>query len=198
MEIIFNKNCVETKQIDGEPCILMTELIKLSGVHFTQIYQKIRNKYSLKKYLRGGRRYRYITLEGCIKVLESFREPNDALINVFKDVKEPLFEKKIPAEQLIDIEMKRLDNEKLDFDDLKQRVSLLEAKTNDIVADSSISQSQFKERIEDLENKLEDVENNLEDIENNLSYINDKPNQSSFKDLLKECIKEIIKEELCK
>ena len=193
MEIIFNKNCVETKEIDGEPCILMTELIKLSGVHFTQIYQKLRQKYSLHKYIRGGCRKRHITLEGCIKLLELFREPNDALINEIKNTleRESTFEKKIPAEQLIDIEMKRLDNEKLDFENLNQRVSNLEVKTNDIVAGLSISESRFKERIEDLENKLEDVENNL-------SYINDKPNQSSFKDLLKECIKEIIKEELRK
>ena len=187
MEIIFNKNCVETKEIDGEPCILLTELINLSGIHFTQIYRKLRQKYSFHKYLRGGSRCRYITLEGCIKLLESLREPNDALINVLKDCTKQEEPSKAPTpEKLIDLEMKRLENEKLDFSDLEKRVSLLEVKSNDIVADSCMSKAQFKERIEDLENKLEDVENNL----------NDKPNQSSFKDLLKECIKEIIREEL--
>ncbi|MBQ4156227.1 MAG: hypothetical protein IJD90_05430 [Clostridia bacterium] len=52
MEIIFNKKLVETKEIDGEPCILITELIELAGVHFKQIYQKIRKKYSLHKYMK--------------------------------------------------------------------------------------------------------------------------------------------------
>lgn len=195
MEIIFNKNCVETIEIFGEPCIKITELIELAGVHFTQIYQKLRKKYSLHKYLRGGSRNRCITLEGCIKVLESFREPNDTLINEIKktqerfDVKEPAFEKKIPAEQLIDLEMKRLDNEKLDFDDLKQRVETLGNKINDIEVGNSL----FGSHVQDF---VDSVYDRLDDIENNLGQLNDKPNQSSFKDLLKECIKEIIKEEL--
>ena len=195
MEIIFNKNCVETKQIDGEHCILVKELIALSGVYFTDIYQKLRKKYSLHKYIRGKKRNRYITLEGCVKILESFREPNDALINEIKktqerfDVKEPAFEKKIQAEQLIDLEMKRLDNEKLDFGKLEERVSLLEVKTNDMTVSASLAQSHFQDCITKIDGRLMDVENNL-------SYINDKPNQSSFRDLLKECIKEIIREEL--
>lgn len=195
MEIIFNKNCVETKEIDGEPCILITELIELAGVHFTQIYQKLRNKYSLHKYIKGKSRNRYITLEGCIKILELFREPNDALINEIKkvqerfDVKEPEFEKKIPAEQLIDLEMKRLDNEKLGFGKLEERVSLLEVKTNDMTVSASLAQSHFQDCITKIDDRLMDIENNL-------GQLNDKPNQSSFKDLLKECIKEIIREEL--
>lgn len=182
MEIIFNKNCVETKEIDGEPCILLTELINLSGVHFTQIYQKLRQKYSLHKYIRGGCRKRYITLEGCIKILESFGEPNDALINVFKDC---LYPKKTETETLalekfVDVEMKRLDNEKLDFGKLEERVKKLE---DDVFC---------------IDAKLIDVVDRLIYIENNLSYLNDKPNQqdTSFKTLLKECIKEIIREEL--
>lgn len=197
MEIIFNKKLVETKEIDGEPCILIKQLIELADIHFTQVYKKLRNTYSLKKYTRGGGRNRYITLEGCVKVLESFREPNDALINVLKDCTKQEEPSKAPTpEKLIDLEMKRLDNEKLDFSDLEKRVSLLEVKSNNIVADSCISKAHFQKRIEDSENKLEDLEANLRDIDNHLSYLNDKPNQSSFKDLLKECIKEIIKEEL--
>ncbi len=197
MEIIFNKNCVETKEIDGEQCILLTELINLSDIHFTEIYQKIRNKYSLHKYIRGGGRKRYITLEGCIKVLESFREPNDALINEIKktqerfDVKEPSFEKKPDPEAIVDLEMKRLDNEKLDFGKLEKKISKLE----DNLTSSNLS---TKEYIGFLENKIFVIDDKILDIENNLSYLNDKPNQSSFKDLLKECIKEIIKEELCR
>lgn len=197
MEIIFNKNCVETKQIDGEPCILIKELIELAGVHFTQIYQKLRNKYSLHKYLRGGSRNRCITLEGCIKVLESFREPNDALINEIKntlerfDIKEPEFEKKIPAEQLIDLEMKRLDNEKLDFKKLEEKIGKLEDNLNF----SNISTKQY---IGFLEDKIFTIDDKISDIENNLGQLNDKPNQkdTSFRTLLKECIKEIIREEL--
>ena len=167
-------------------------MINLSGIHCTQIYQKLRQKYSLHKYIRGGRRYRYITLEGCIKILESFREPNDALINVFKDVKEPSFEKKIPAEQLVDLEMKRLDNEKLDFADLEKRVETLEIQIKNI----EVSNSLFGSHVQDF---IDSVYDRLADIENNLSNLNDKPNQqdTSFRTLLKECIKEIIREELC-
>ena len=191
MEIIFNKNCVETKEIDGEPCILIKQLIALAGVHFTQIYQKLRSKYSLHKYIRGCCRNRYITLEGCIKLLESFREPNDALISEIKNTleRESPFEKKIPAEQLIDIEMKRLDNEKLDFENLNQRVETLGNKINEIEVGNSL----FSSHVQDF---IDSVYDRLADVENNLRNLNDKPNQSSFKDLLKECIKEIIREEL--
>ena len=193
MEIIFNKNCVETKEIDGEPCILLTELINLSGVHFTQIYQKLRQKYSLHKYIRGGCRKRYITLEGCIKLLESFREPNDSLINVFKDCTHPkkTETETLALEKFVDVEMKRLDNEKLDFADLEKRVETLGNKVNEIEVGNSL----FGSHVQDF---IDSVYDRLADIENNLSNLNDKPNQSSFKDLLKECIKEIIREELWK
>lgn len=85
--------------------------------------------------------------------------------------------------------MKRLENEKLDFYDLKQRVEKLGNKINDIEFGNSL----FDSHVQDFADSVYD---RLSDIENNLSKLNDKPNQSSFKDLLKECIKEIIKEEL--
>lgn len=192
MEIIFNKNFVETKEIDGEPCILLTGLINLSGVHFTQIYQKLRQKYSLHKYIRGGCRKRYITLEGCIKLLESFREPNDALINVLRDCTKKEEPSKAPTpEKLIELEMKRLDKEKLNFVDLEKRVETLGNKINEIEVGNSL----FGSHVQDF---IDSVYDRLADIENSLGKLNDKPNQCSFKDLLKECIKEIIKEELCK
>ena len=191
MEIIFNKNLVETKEIDGEPCILITQLIELADVHFTQIYQKLRNKYSLHKYLRGGSRCRYITLEGCIKLLELFREPNDALINVFKDCTHPkkTETETLALEKFVDVEMKRLDNEKLDFGKLEEKINKLEDNLNS-------SNLNTKEYIGFLEDKIFTIDDKISDIENNLSNLNDKPNQSSFKDLLKECIKDIIREEL--
>lgn len=198
MIISYNKHNAEIRDFDGDKAISLRDLVKLSGQ--VSLYKKLQKNFKLNKYKKGkNKKDICLTLNGCVELLSDFIQPNDGLINEIKkikerfDVKEPSFEKKIPAEQLIDLEMKRLDNEKLDFEDLKQRFSNLEVKTNDIVAGLSISQSQFKERIEDLENKLEDVENKL-------SYLNDKPKQqdTSFRTLLKECIKEIIREELQK
>lgn len=199
MKIVNNGYSIEVKNINGQKCLSLIDFANLDGHSYTEICRKVKHKQSLTPFIvrKDGSKVKntHLTLEGCIKLCESFQFPNDEFIKKIKelqnrfDVKEPSFEKKIPAEQLIDIEMKRLDNEKQDFEDLNRRVSNLEVKTNNIVACLSISKAQLKERIEDLENKLEDIDNNL-------SRLNDKPNQSSFKDLLKECIKDIIREEL--
>lgn len=187
----------------GEYALLISDLVKLDGHVFTEFYRKLKNKFVLDKYKRHAygctRKNTALTLDGCIAICEMFREPNDSLINEIKkiqerfDVKEPKIEKKIPAEQLVDLEMKRLENEKLDFGKLEERVSLLEVKTNDMMVNASLSKSHFQDCITKIDDRLMDIENSL-------SYINDKPNQqdTSFRTLLKECIKEIIKEELQK
>lgn len=75
------------------------------------------------------------------------------------------------------------------FPSNEERIKKLETKTDDINLNAGLAVSELQSRISMIDDRLRDIENNLRQL-------NDKPNQSSFRDLLKECIKEIIREEL--
>lgn len=175
------------RDFNGELAIKVSDLIQLSGHHFTMFYRRLRNEFKYDKYIRKTtHKDTCLTLEGCVKILQAFREPNDALIKKIKELQgdvETVSDKKQLAEKVVDFE---LNNNKLEG-----RVSLLEVKTNDMMVSASLSESHFQDCITKIDDRLMDIENSL-------SYLNDKPNQqdTSFRKLLKECIKEIIKEEL--
>ena len=200
MIISYNNHTAGIRDFDGDKAISVNDLLHLSG-HSIFLYRKIKNNFKYNKYIKGNnKKDTCLTLDGCIEMLSDYREPNDGLINEIKkikdrfDVKKTEFEKKIPAEAFVDIELARIEDSKEKKDSinkLEERISLLEVKTNDMTAGASLEKS----RLLDYVNK---IDNRLLDVENSLSYINDKSNQqdTSFRTLLKECIKEIIREEL--
>lgn len=203
MKITNNGYTVKTEIVDGQHVILVKDLIMLDGHAFTEFYKKLLTKYILQKYKRQLKKERgtALTLEGCVKICEMFRQPNDELINKIKgliveheQIEKP---KKIDAEQLVDIEIERQRQNKVKEDILKAdnlaKIDMILQR----VKSTEVMVGQINSHFQDCVDK---IDNRLLDVENSLSYINDKPNQqeTSFRTLLKECIKEIIREELLK
>lgn len=172
----------KTASIDemfGKEYISTSNLLRLSNISTSSFYKKFNEKrFYIAKYLylNGRGRYNAITLEGAIEFLNMFREPDDALIKTIESYIERQKTEKIETEpDCFSTERKEV------IDEVESLSSELD--------------------IHGLNKRIENIDNRLLDVENNLSYLNDKPkesNNSLFRQLLKECIKEIILEELHK
>lgn len=185
MEITNNGYAVKTEKVDGQHVILVTDLIRLDGHAFTEFYKKLQNKYILQKYKRHLKKERgtALTLEGCIKICEMFRQPNDELINKIKGliVKPEQIEippKKIDAEQLVDIELERQRQNKVKEDILK--------------ADNIAKLDMILKRVRTLEVRVNGIVNTLDEQKRR------EKQDGYLRTLFKECMKEIIREELLK
>lgn len=199
MIISYNNYTAKIRDFDGKKAISLRDLVSLSGQ--VGIYQKLQKNFKYNKYIkRNNKKDTCLTLDGCIEILSDYREPNDGLINEIKkikdsfDVKRTEFKKKIPAESFVDIELARIEDSKEKKDSinkLEERIGLLENVMNNLSDNIPIDLNIIKDSVENVDDRLSNVEDNL-------SYINDKLNQqdTSFRALLKECIKEIIREEL--
>ena len=185
MEITNNGYTVRTEKVDGQHVIPVVDLIKLDGHPFTEFYKKLQNKYILQKYKRHLKKERgtALTLEGCVKICEMFRQPNDELINKIKGfiVKpEPIETPVKPdAEQLVYIELERQRKNQIKEDILK--------------ADNLAKIDMILQRVK----SIEVVVGNIAD------KVFNEPKQEEKQDgylrtLFKECVREIIKEELLK
>ena len=184
MEITNNGYTAKMEKVDGQHVILVTDLIRLDGHAFTEFYKKLQNKYVLQKYKRQLKKERgnALTLEGCIKICEMFRQPNDELINKIKGfiVKPEPIEtpKKLDAEQLVDIELERQRQNKVKEDILK--------------ADNLAKIDMILQRVKSLEIKVGNIADKV---------FNEKKEEKQdgyLRTLFKECMKEIIREELLK
>lgn len=182
MEITNNGYTVKTEKVDGQHVILVKDLIRLDGHAFTEFYKKLQNKYILQKYKRQLKKERgtALTLEGCVKICEMFRQPNDELINKIKgfivkpeSIETPI---KLDAEQLVDIELERQRQNKVKEDVLK--------------ADNLAKIDMILQRVRTLEVRLNGIVNTLDEQKR-------KETQEGYlRTLFKECMKEIIREEL--
>lgn len=182
MEITNNGYTVKTEKVNGQHVMLVADLIRLDGHAFTEFYKKLQNKYILQKYKRQLKKERgaALTLEGCIKICEMFKQPNDELINKIKSVivrPEPAeIPPKIDAEQLVDIELER------------QRQNQI--KEDILTADNLAKIDMILKRVRTLEVRVNGIADAL-----------DEQKRKEKKDgylltLFKECMKEIIREEL--
>ena len=180
MNFEYNGFIAKLRKFDNDYALKVTDLIAMSGQNFTQFYKRLKQNFKYDKYIRRtNRKDTCLTLDGCIVMLESFREPNDGLIKKIKD-----FINENKTEELgITCDFNKM------FPSNEEIIKKLETKTDDINLNAGLAVSELQSRISMIDDRLRDIENNLRQL-------NDKPNQSSFRDLLKECIKEIILEEL--
>lgn len=185
MEITNNGYTVKTKNVDGQHVIPLAELIKLDGHSVAAFYKMLKKNYILQKYKRQLKEKRgtAFTLEGCIKICEMFKEPNDELINKIKGfiVKPELIEipaQKLDAEQLVDIELERQRQNKVKEEILK--------------ADNRAKIDMILQRVKSIEIKVGNIADKV---------FNEKKEEKQdvyLRALFKECMKEIIREELLK
>lgn len=173
MEIRYNNYTIKAVLIEGQNYIRPIELSRLSGVSIQSISNKmVVKKYTLSEYIKGSPKNWLISLEGCIKILEMFRFPNDGLI---AEIKKAMSEPKegearpVDAESLVDMELERIRVQKVK-EELKQK-------------DNQAKIDMILQKVKDIDLRLENLER-------------PKQEDTGLRALFKECIKEVIKNEL--
>ena len=187
MEITNNGYTSKIEKIGDDYVIAVKDLIKLDGHSFNEFYKKLKTNFSLNKHRRHleGKKIRgnALTLEGCVEICRMFRWANDELINKLKNLivkPEPVeTHQKFDAEQLVDIELERQRQNKVKEDILK--------------ADNIAKLDMILQRVKSIElvvgNIADKVFNEPKQEEKQDGYL---------RTLFKECMKEIIREELLK
>ena len=195
MKIVNNGYSIEVKKINGIQCLSLVDLAKLDGHNYTEFCRKVRTEPSIKPFIIREResliRKTHLRIEGCVKLIKMFKFPNDELVRKLL----PLMTVKKPtAEEIVDKELKNV---------CWTQGGVVRLEGNEVTTPKEFDVKiveKWEQPVKELKDLVEKVDSRLIDVENSLSYINDKPNQqdTSFRTLLKECIKEIIREELMK
>lgn len=171
--ITCHQKTVSVDEMFGKEYISTSNLLRISNISSSSFYKKFNEKkFLISKYLylNGRGRCNYITLEGAIEFLKMFNNPDDALI---KTIESYIERRKTEAE-----------------------LDCFSSERKEVINEVESLSSELD--IHGLNKRIENIDSRLLDAENNLSYLNDRPkesNNSLFRQLVKECAKEIIREE---
>ena len=181
--IMYNGVFAEYKMIDGIKCLALEDLVKLTGRARSYVYT-VYNRQKVDKYnmTPHKKRDRVINLTGCVLLLSRLYNPDKKLIAILTEANDTPVVK--VAGSSWEIGQKHFNFAPVDYTPIikqyEQKFEAIEKKFDSFVSDIVPSINNIAKRVRELEGK---------------QTINQGGNSNNLRDLLKECIIDMLRDE---